>query len=383
VTGPRATLEILSPGALSSIQDLGRHGFRRFGVPRSGALDPAALRIANALAGADDGAPAIELFLLGPTLRVAAGELRVGLAGDFAAEVERGGIARAVGSWRSVTLGPGDVLRIGPVRTGKVGYVAVPELGIDRVLASASTYLRGGFGGLGGRTLHAGDVLVAAIRPGGSDVALAAAPPRRTSPIRAVPGPQDDHFAADVVERFFGGEYEVTHASDRMGMRLEGPRLLHRDAASAEIVSDATVPGAIQVPGNGLPIVLLADGQTTGGYPKIATVASADLPRLATLPPGARVRFMRASVEEAEALAREAEAELQAILAAIRPLARPRALEPEAILCADVSGGAVDALRDPFTPTKRGHLVDISWSLRKRDHPPRSAPGNPSKEETT
>jgi biotin-dependent carboxylase-like uncharacterized protein len=316
----RVRLEIAAPGVLASIQDLGRHGFRRFGVPTSGALEPAWLRIANALAGSREDSAGIEFFLTGPVLRALEGEARLGLAGDFVAELERGGVRRRVGSWRSATLRSGDVLRIGPPRPAKVGYVAVRGLEVDGVLGSASTYLRGGFGGITGRPLRRGDVLEASSAPDGPALGLPPVPRRATGPIRAVPGPQDDHFDARAIAAFFEGEYVVTNWSDRMGTRLDGPRLAHRSPASAEIVSDAIVPGAIQVPGNGLPIVLLADGQTIGGYPKIATVASADLPRLAVLPPGSKVRFRRATVEEAEALARAREAEVRALLGSIRPL---------------------------------------------------------------
>lgn len=314
-----ARVEVVSPGMLASIQDLGRPGFRRFGVPTSGAIEPAWLRIANALAGAHEDAPAVEFFLAGPVLRGLEGEARLGLAGELVAELERGGARRLLASWRSVTLRAGDVLRLGAPRPARVGYVAIRGLAVEPVLGSASTYARGGFGG---RTLRRGDVLEAAARapaPAGERV-LPRPPPRAPLPIRAVPGPQDDHFDAPALDALFAEEWIVTNASDRMGTRLEGPRLAHRSLARAEIVSDAIVPGAIQVPGNGLPIVLLADGQTIGGYPKIATVASADLPRLAAMAPGARVRFARATVEEAEAAARAREAEVRGLLASIRPL---------------------------------------------------------------
>jgi 5-oxoprolinase (ATP-hydrolysing) subunit C len=320
---PPALLEVVSSGPLSSVQDLGRHGFRRYGVPTSGALDPALLRVANALAGAPEESPGLEFHVVGPALRAAEGAVRLGLAGDVAAQLERGERRRALGSWRSVTLEPGDVLRVGPVREGRVGYIAIPGLEADRLLASASTYLRGGFGGLGGRPLRAGTVMVVSASPGGRERALPVPPLRAALPFRAVPGPQDDHFTEQAVATLFGSEYLVTPASDRMGMRLEGPRLAHRTGADAEIVSDAVLPGAIQVPGNGLPIVLLADAQTIGGYPKVATVASADLPRLATLRPGARVRFSRITVAEAEALARARDTEIRMLIASIRALPEP------------------------------------------------------------
>lgn len=315
----RARIELASSGVLASVQDLGRHGLRRVGVPTSGALEPAWLRIANALAGAREDAPAVEFFLAGPVVAALEGEVRLGLAGELVAQLERDGERQPLESWRSVTLRPGEALRVGSPRPARVGYLAVRGLSVTEVLGSASTYARAGFGGFHGRPLRRGDVLEVEVSPGDGELALPASPARSTLPIRAVPGPQDDHFEPGALSRLFEAEYLVTHASDRMGMRLDGPTLAHRSASRAEIVSDAIVPGAIQVPGNGLPIVLLADCQTIGGYPKIATVASADLPRLAVMPPGARVRFARATVEEAEALAREREAEVRALLASIRP----------------------------------------------------------------
>ncbi len=315
----RVRLEVVSPGVLATVQDLGRPGARRFGVPTSGALEPAWLRIANALAGNREDGPAVEFFLAGPALRALEGEVRLGLSGDVAAEVERGAVRVALGAWSSVTLHAGDVLRVGAPRPARVGYVAIRGLVVEVVLGSASTSLRGGFGGIEGRPLRRGDVLEVAAEGSGPERSLLEPPPRLAAPIRAVPGPQDDHFAPGALDRLFGSEWAVTNASDRMGTRLDGPPLAHRNRASAEIVSDAIVPGAIQVPGNGLPIVLLADCQTIGGYPKIATVASADLSRLAVLAPGARVRFARTSVEEAEALARAREEEVRALLGKIRP----------------------------------------------------------------
>lgn len=319
---PPAVLEVVAAGALSSIQDLGRPGLRRLGVPRSGALDPVALRLANALAGNAEEEAALEFLLLGPTLRALRGTVRVGLAGDVGAVVEGREGQREVGSWRSVTLRPGEAVRVGPARGGRVGYLAVAGgLAADAVLGSTSTYLRGGFGGAGGAALRKGQALalVSSSPPEGPERVLPR-PPAAGGPIRSVAGPQEDHFTEEALATFFGGEWVVRHESDRMGMRLQGPRLAHRPERGAEIVSDATVPGSVQVPGNGQPIVLLADCQTSGGYPKIATVATADLPRVGRLAPGARLRFERVSVAEAEDLARSAEAEVRRLVRSVAPL---------------------------------------------------------------
>ena len=338
-----AMLEVVSPGALATVQDLGRSGWRRLGVPRSGVLDPALLRIANRLAGNDEGAAAIEFFVAGPTLQAAGAPLRLGLAGDFTVTLTRASGERAqLDSWRSLTLRPGEALRIGAPKSARVGVIAVAGLDVAAVLGSASTYTRAGFGGHQGRALAAGDKLAAAVD---SDARMperwlkqAPAVPRGV-PIRVVPGPQADHFDAAATASFFDGEYLVTSDADRMGVRLQGPVLSHQ--GTAEIVSDATVPGSIQVPGNGQPIVLLADGQTAGGYPKIGTVISADLPRLATAPVGAVLRFAAVTVAQAENLAREREAELRALLARIEPLLMDGDIDLDALYAANLVSGMI------------------------------------------
>ena len=168
-------------------------------------------------------------------------------------------------------------------------------------------------------------------------------PTALTGPIRVVPGPQADYFSEATLAAFFAGSYRVSAEADRMGVRLQGPALVHRSDKGAEIVSDATVPGSIQVPGNGLPIVLLADGQTVGGYPKIGTVASADLGRLATAPVGAELRFEAVTVAQAETLARAHEAEVRAWLAAIELLALDGDIDLHAIYGNNLVSGIIDA----------------------------------------
>ena len=343
-----AELEVVSAGALASVQDLGRVGSRRLGVPRAGALDPVALRIANALAGNDAGHAGIEFFVAGPTLRAHGAPVVVGCAGDFSVTLVRDGASAALESWRSVTLLPGDTLRLGQPTAGRVGCIAVQGLSVANVLGSASTYARAAMGGVAGRPLAAGDRLVAAAAA--ADAPLRTLPPRarpaRTTPlrIRVVLGPQDDHFDAAALAVFLDGEYRVSSDADRMGVRLEGPVLAHRADKGAEIVSDATVPGSVQVPGSGLPIVLLADGQTVGGYPKIATVVTADLPALATAAVGTTVRFEAVSVDAAVAQAREHEAETLGRIAAITLLNVHDGVDLQAIYASNLVSGMIDAL---------------------------------------
>ena len=338
----RAVLEVLSPGAMASIQDLGRFGLRRLGVPCSGALEPGWLRLGNALLGNPEGAPAIEFFAGGLAVRALHLPLQVAIAGPFAAELWHAAGRRRLASWRSVRLAPGETLRCGSPAAGRVGYLALAGLEVARQLGSASTYVRAGLGGVDGRLLVPGQRLSVAAGSGGERM-LRSPPLLDEAPIRVVPGPQDEHFDALAMATLVGAAYRISPAADRMGIRLDGPLLAHRPDRGPEIVSDATVPGSIQVPGSGQPIVLLADGQTAGGYPKIATVITADLPRLALMAPGQTVRFAAVSVAAAEDAARARAAELRALIAGIGPLADAGDPDPQAIYAANLISGVVDA----------------------------------------
>lgn len=348
----RPTLEILNPGALATIQDGGRHGLRRIGVPRSGALEPGWLRLANALVGNPQLAPAVEFFAGGLSVRAHGAPLRLALAGRCSAEIVREGARQRVEAWRSLTLQPGEILRCVSLLADRVAYLAVGGIAVAQWQGSAATYAPAGLGGLDGRRLHSGARLPAAEAVGG-ELTLNGAPPVDRSPIRAVPGPQDDYFDAAGLALFFGTPYAVSQEADRMGMRLQGPPLAHRPEKGAEIVSDGTVPGAIQVPGNGQPIVLLADSQTAGGYPKIATVISADLPRLAVLASGQTVRFAAVSVAEAEAAARAREQALQRTIEGIAALRGHGEIDLAALYSANLVSGVVDG----------------AWPERRKDGP--------------
>lgn len=344
-------LEVVSPGAYASVQDAGRRGWRRIGVPWAGVLDPRLMRIANALVGNDGGTPVIECFDGGLQLAAREGALRLAVAGDAVVEVESAGERRRLSSWRSLTLATGDVLRLSRLDRGRIAVVAVEGLNLPRVLGSASTYARAALGGVDGRALAAGARVPAAPASERPERMLAAALPAppltMIGPIRIVAGPQADHFTAAALAVFTEAGYRIATEADRMGVRLEGPALVHSGAP--EIVSDATVPGSIQVPGNGQPIVLLADAQTAGGYPKIATVIGADLPRLAASRPGQELHFAWVDAAEGERLARAAEAETLALLAALRPLLLD-GVDEAALYASNLVSGFVHALA-PEQPT--------------------------------
>ena len=300
-------LEVITPGLMTSVQDRGRFGFQALGISVSGALDPDGFDLANALAGNEAGTGALEIRMLGPTLEVTAESVTVALAGTGAGIDVMSPEREMISACRSVTFRKGQVFRIGAIGDSAVCYLAVHGgFDLPDVYGSQSTCMSAGFGGFHGRILEKGDCLPLrkAAAESLSQRILRRPPEPDSSPvIRVIAGPQDDYFSAEGIETFFRRGYTVSQAVNRMGMRLEGAAVAHEKGFN--IASDGIVRGAIQVPGNGLPIILMADCQTTGGYPKIATVISTDMPKLGRMMPGADIRFEAVSVEEAEAVARD------------------------------------------------------------------------------
>ena len=310
----RASLLVIAPGLSTTVQDRGRTGWQRLGVPVSGALDALALAAANVVAGNGPWEAALECLYRGCEVEVAADGVRLAVAGSGASlEIVdgSGAVVRRATALESITAHRGERARVRIAGLSISAYLAIEGgIAIPPVLGSRSTYARAGLGGIEGRALRAGDAVPLAGAPLSArgemrlpDIALAPA-----NEIRVVLGPQDDHFTPEALDQLAGAPFTVRPASDRMGLRLDGPRLAHR--SGADIVSDGIAPGAIQVPGDGLPIVMLADRQTTGGYTKIATVISADLPALGRVGPGSVLRFHIISVEEAEQAARALAAEV-------------------------------------------------------------------------
>jgi len=323
----KPSLHVVAPGLLTTIQDRGRFGYQHLGVPVSGALDPVSLHAANLLVGNPPDAGALEAACVGPTLAVEADDVRIAVVGANAAIDILPGVAaesgRSVAGLQSVQLRRGEVLRIGALTGANVLYVAVEGgFDIEPMLGSVATDIRAGIGGWQGRALAAGDRLPLRQAKSGQrgEVCLESFFVSPRLRIRVIKGPQADHFPDSEVAAFLGSEYTVGPSADRMGMRLTGRKIAH--SRGFDIASDAIAPGSIQVPGNGQPIVLLADRQTTGGYPKIATVISADLPALARLPVGSKVSFEAVSIDAAEAARRDYVAELAAMTDKIVPLRR-------------------------------------------------------------
>ena len=334
-------LKVVTPGVHTTVQDLGRIGFQDVGVPVSGPLDRIGLRLANALVGNAPGTPALEMLLQGPSFEVAADAVRIALAGCNGAIDVGGENPRRVAAGASTRLVRGDTFRIGSLGDSGCAYLAV-EGGVDAApcLGSASTYVRARLGGIGGVALKRGDSvplsrMSVAQRPEQAlaqpfDLAL-------DQEVRVVLGPQADYFGDAEIARWLSGEYLVSAQSDRMGFRLEGPPIVH--AKGYNIVSDGVVTGSIQVPGSGLPIVLMADAQTTGGYPKIATVISADIPVLGRRKPGHKVRFKAVGVAEAQALRRDQEAGLRRCIATLRKVDASATIDVAALYTASLISG--------------------------------------------
>jgi len=337
-----ALIEVVEGGLGTTVQDAGRPGQRRFGVALSGALDPLWLACANALAGNAPDAAALELRLAGPRLRVARGRVRVALAGHAEGTVRRAVSQRLTFSpWQSLTLEEGDELKIGAVRGG-IAYLAFAGgIATPPLLGSRATHLRAGMGGLDGRVLAAGDHLpLGDAKPQGAECRQAAFL-HETGPLRLLAGPQDDHFTPDALRALAEAEFTVSRDADRMGLRLDGPPLLHDERFGDEIISDGVAPGAIQVPPDGRPILLAADCQTVGGYPKIATVIRADLPRLGHLLPGDRLRFVLVTREEALAALRAQRARLAAWSEGVAPHRPAGDIDEAALYSANLISGAL------------------------------------------
>jgi antagonist of KipI len=306
-------LEVIDGGFFTTVQDLGRYGYQRYGVPVSGAMDTFALRAANLLAGNPRSAAALEMTLTGARLRFLTDTVIAVAGADMQPRLDDW----PVPMWHPVAASDGAVLTFGATRDGLRAYLAIAG-GIDVpvVLGSRSTFPRAGLGGFQGRPIRAGDVL-----------ATCGDPPTRVEgrmfprerilsyahhhSIRVILGPQDDAFTAEGIATFFSATYVVTPKSDRIGCRLEGPKVSHQ--GSPDIISDGVPFGAVQIAGDGLPMILVADRGTTGGYAKLATVISADLPRLAQALPGDRVAFRAVSLDEAHRAVEEEEGVLDRI----------------------------------------------------------------------
>ncbi|MDP3421736.1 MAG: biotin-dependent carboxyltransferase family protein [Thiobacillus sp.] len=292
-------IEVVHAGLCDLVMDPGRPGWGALGVPVGGAADPAALAAANRLVGNDVAAAGLEITLSGPLLRFPAGGVVALTGARFAAESSSG----VTVAWNeTLVLAAGETLSLGPAQAGCRCWLALRGgVAVTPVMGSRSTLLPAGFGGHLGRALQAGDALP--WMPAAGEICLLRAHPPvapGNGTVRVVAGPQAAFFDDAGLAAFFNSPYRVDPASDRRGVRLKGPAATHEPI---ELASQGVLPGAVQVPPDGQPIILGWDGPVTGGYPVIAGVISADLPRLAQLRPGDTVRFVTIELEAARALA--------------------------------------------------------------------------------
>lgn len=295
-------IRVLKPGIYTTVQDIGRTGYQSQGFGVSGVMDVRSFKIANLLIDNPENEAVLEFALTGPTLEFTAETIIAITGGDFQPKIND----ESVPMYTAIYVYKGDVLSFGGARTGTRGYIAFSSyLSIPVVMGSRSTNTKSGIGGFKGRRLKENDFIGFRIKRRYLPYFLSRTLDidefdQEETVIRVVMGPQDDSFTPDGLTTFLSEEYTVTSDFDRMGCRLEGPYIAHK--GKADIISDGTAFGSIQVPAHGKPIILLADRQTTGGYTKIATVASVDIPKLVQRKTDHKIRFEAISVEKAQQL---------------------------------------------------------------------------------
>jgi antagonist of KipI len=289
---------VIKPGFFTTVQDLGRQGFLRFGVPVSGAMDDFSLQLANMLVKNDHNDACLEITMLGPELE-ALDDTQIAVTGDISLRIN----GQDSEVWQTITVKSGDAISFGKVRTGCRAYLAVRDgINVPLVLGSRSTYMRGEIGGIKGRQLRAGDYIQGfnAVLP--IDCCLSLPMDRIPTfsaeiDVDVVLGPQLESFTEEGIRAFLSNPYAITVEADRMGYRLEGAVIERSERV--DTISDAILPGSVQVPASGKPIVTMRDAQTTGGYPKTAAVVSADLHVLGQAKPGDKIRFHETTLSEA------------------------------------------------------------------------------------
>ena len=303
-------IRILKAGMMTTVQDMGRTGYQSQGFPVAGVMDVRSFQIANLLLDNPENEAVLEFTLIGPTLEFTSETLIAITGGDFQPMLN----GEPAPMYTALYINKGDVLKFGSARTGSRGYIAFSSyLKVPVVMGSRCTNMKSSIGGFKGRKLKEGDYIGFRIKRRYLPFFLSRhldldEYDQEEAVIRVVMGPQDDMFSRQGIETFLNSEYTVTSDFDRMGCRLEGPFIARKE--NTDMISEGIAFGSIQVPAHGKPIILLADRQTTGGYPKIATVASVDIPKVVQRKTDHKLTFKAVSVEEAQALYLEALEEL-------------------------------------------------------------------------
>lgn len=313
--GGTPVFNVITPGFLSSIQDKGRVGYQELGISGSGAMDEIAFRIANRIVGNDDNTPALEITMIGPQLEATKTTLISVTGGDLSFAVN----GKLAPQYTAIQLNPGDKVSFGALKKGLRAYIAINSgFSVPLVMGSASTGLKGQIGGYKGRKLEKGDILNSTAETIPQTFIGYSVNPEdfnfesKEGVYRVILGPEDDHFTEKGIKTFLNSEYKLSENCDRMGARLDGPLIEHNEKG-AGIVSDGITMGAIQVPAEGYPIVLLKDRGTVGGYTKIGTLCTIDVFRFGQKKPGDVVRFEQITTEEAQKLLRQMEYKISKI----------------------------------------------------------------------
>jgi antagonist of KipI len=305
-------IKILKSGLFTTIQDKGRWNYQRFGMSVAGSMDHFAMRIANMLVDNDEYNAVLETTFLGPEIEFCCAEIIAITGSDMSPKIN----GERIQMWTSILVEEGDKLTFSGALDGVRTYIAFSRgLDVPEIMGSKSTFVRGNLGGFEGRKLKKGDEIFLGARElattgsylSTKDIPIYA----KDNNIRVVLGPQDDHFTKDSLETFLKGSFVITSEADRMGYRLEGPKIIHKNVA--DIISDGIVFGSIQVPGHGSPILMMADRATTGGYTKIATVITPDLAILAQMGPGSSITFEKVTVLESHKLYKEYQTKFEEI----------------------------------------------------------------------
>lgn len=295
------SIKIIKPGLLTTVQDKGRYSYQKFGVPVSGVMDSFSHRVSNLLVGNDLFEAVLEVTLLGPEIEFLDDCVIAITGGNLSPMINK----KSINMWKSIYAKKGDILSFGQIKNGCRSYISFAG-GIDvpLVMGSKSTYIKGKIGGYEGRSLVSKDILKMGSPKDnfkslkGRTIHLNHKPIYTNEfEVRVILGPQDDYFTDKGINTFLSSQYVITNECDRMGYRLDGEKIEH--IKGADIISDGIAFGAIQIPDNGKPIIMMADRQTTGGYTKIAHIISSDLSKIAQAKPGDKINFKSISIEEA------------------------------------------------------------------------------------
>lgn len=309
------SIKIVNPGMLTTIQDKGRYGYQQFGVPVAGVMDSFSHRVANILVENEENESVLEATMMGPSIEFQDTEV-ISITGGNLSPVINGNPVRM---WKSILVNQGDTLSFKGMKEGCRSYIAFGGgIEVPLIMGSKSTYMKAKMGGYCGRKLNTGDIIEIGSPKNPKETLKGRTIPKEYIPVfekelevRVIFGPQDEMFTPSGIETFLSTPYTVTNECDRMGFRLEGEEIAHIDGG--DIISDGIAFGAIQVPGHGKPIIMMADRQTTGGYTKIGNVIWADLWKVGQSKPGDRLRFKKVTVQEAHDLLMAFEARIQAI----------------------------------------------------------------------